>query len=96
MNGVGVHIMDYLAGDPGSVPEYDNFFLVFCFKFFPFCFFVFVSFFLFIGKGVIKLFHLTSEPPITQCSKQLQRNGVHANDFNNFVFKKLQEEKRPF
>ena len=58
MNGVGVHIMDYHAGDPGSVPEF--------------------------------------EPPITQCSKQLQRNGVHANDFNNFVFKKLQEEKRPF
>ena len=90
MNGVGVHIMDYHTGDPGSVPGYD------CFIFFPFCFFVFVSFFLFMGKGVIKLFHLTSEPPITQCSKQLQRNGVHANDFNNFVFKKLQEEKRPF
>ena len=87
--------MDYHAGDPGSVPEYDNVFLFFVLYFFYFVF-VFVSFFLFMGKGVIKLFHLTSEPPITQCSKQLQRNGVHANDFDNFVFKKLQEEKRPF
>ena len=44
-------------------------------------------------KGVITLFHLTTEPPITQCNKQLQRNGVHANDFNMFL-KKLQEVKK--
>ena len=47
MNGVGVHIMDYHAGDLGSVPEYDNVFWFFVLNFFHFVFlFLFLFFFL--------------------------------------------------
>ena len=70
-----------------------------------FCFFVsyfqFVSFFFFLfsfhGERS-NIISLTTEPPITQCNKQLQRNGIHANDFN-IVFKRItrRKEKRvPF
>ena len=72
--------------------------------------FVFVFFFLF---RIFKLFFfpfsfngeksnhiisLTTEPPITLSNKQLQRNGVHANDFNMFLKKitRSKEKRVPF
>ena len=65
-----------------------------------FCFFnLFLSFFSFSFNGERSnyIISLRTEPPITLSNKQLQRNGVHANDFNMFFKKKLQEVKRvPF
>ena len=98
MNGTVVNITDYHAIDPGSISECDNnfFFFVFSICFFFVSYFQFVSFlfriflccffFSFHGERSNYIISLTSEPPITQCNEQLQRNGVHANDFNN-VFK---------
>ena len=99
MNGTVVIKIDHHAVDPSSIPEYKDFF--FFFFVFSICFF-FVSYFQFLsllfriflccfffsfhGERSNYIISLTSEPPITQCNKQLQRNGVHANDFNN-VFK---------
>ena len=100
MNGTVVNIIDYHAVDLGSIPDRSNF-LFFVF-FFVFVFFVsyfqFVSFFFFSFNGERSnyIISLTTEPPITLSNKQLQRNGVHANDFNMFL-KKLQEVKKsPF
>ena len=91
MNGSVVDIIDFYAIDPGSIFKCGNFFFVLYFQFVSFLFFVsyfqFASFFFFHGERSNYNISLTTEPPITQCNKQLQRNGVHANDFNN-VFKK--------
>ena len=64
------------------------FFFVSYFQFVSFLFRIFLCcfFFSFHGERSNYIISLTSEPPITQCNEQLQRNGVHANDFNN-VFK---------
>ena len=96
MKGTVVNVIDYHAVDPGSIPDYKSFFcfLFFCFVF-SICFFFLFSFH---GERSNYIISLTTEPPITQCNKQLQRNGVHANDFN-IVFKKItrRKEKRvPF
>ena len=93
MNGTVVNIIDYHAVDLGSIPDRSNF--LFCFVFFVFCFVFFVSYFQFFsffffsfnGERSNYIISLTTEPPITLSNKQLQRNGVHANDFNMF-FKK--------
>ena len=72
-------------------------FFVSYFQFVSFFFFLF-SFFSFHGERSNYIISLTTEPPITQCNKQLQRNGIHANDFN-IVFKRItrRKEKRvPF
>ena len=71
------------------------FFLFHIFNLFLFCFlFRIFNLFLFSfhGERINYIISLTTEPPITQCNKQLQRNGVHTNDFNN-VFKKITRRK---
>ena len=89
MNGTVVNIID-----PGSIPDPSNFlfwFILFLFLFLFFVFFVsyfqFVSFFFFSFNGERSnyIISLTTEPPITLSNKQLQRNGVHANNFNMFL-----------
>ena len=96
MNGSVVGIIDFCAIDPGSILKCSNFFLFCIFNLFLFCF-LFRIFnlllFFFHGERSNYIISLTTEPPITQCNKQLQRNGVHANDFNN-VFKKNNKKKR--
>ena len=85
MNGTVVNIIDYHAVDPIIVISF-FFVLFFCFFCFVFsiCFFFLFSF---NGERSNYIISLTTEPPITLSNKQLQRNGVHANDFNMF-FKK--------
>ena len=79
--------------------RYSNVVTLFCFVFsicffFVFCFVFSICFFFFFhGERSNYNISLTTEPPITQCNKQLQRNGVHANDFNN-VFEKNNKKKR--
>ena len=96
MNGTVVNIIDYHAVDPGSIPDPSNFLFwfilfLFLFLFLFFVFFVsyfqFVSFFFFSFNGERSnyIISLTTEPPITLSNKQLQRNGVHANNFNMFL-----------
>ena len=83
MNGTVVNIIDYRAVDPIIVISF-----FFCFVFLFLLFRIFNLFlFSFNGERSNYIISLTTEPPITLSNKQLQRNGVHANDFNMF-FKK--------
>ena len=90
MNGTVVNTINYCAVDPGSI-------LIFFFV----SYFHFVSFFFlfsFNGERSNYTISLTTEPLITLSNKQLQRNGVHANDFKMF-FKKItrsKEKRVPF
>ena len=84
--GVVVIVVISDAVDSGSMPDQRVFFFFFglvCF----FNFFLSFFFFSFNGERSNYIISLTTEPPITLSNKQLQRNGVHANDFNMF-FKK--------
>ena len=95
MNGTVVNIIDYHAVDLGSIPDRSNFlFCFFVFFFFVSCFqFVSFFFFSFNGERSNYIISLTTEPPITLRNKQLQRNGVHANNFNMFL-KKITRSKK--
>ena len=85
MNGEREYTMDDHADNPGSVPAFNDIYFLWFFVLY-FFYFVFFCFFLFLWGRVVKLFHLTTEPPITQYNKQLYRNGVHVNAFIIFVF----------
>ena len=88
MNGTVVNIID-----PGSIPDPSNFlfwFILFLFLFLFLFFVFFVSYFQFVSSFSERersnyIISLTTEPPITLSNKQLQRNGVHANNFNMFL-----------
>ena len=91
--GVVVIVVISDAVDSGSMPVQRVFFF---FWFGLVCFFnFFLSFFFFSFNGERSnyIISLTTEPPITLSNKQLQRNGVHANDFNIYFLKKFTRSK---